>query len=261
MAVAADEPGTDVEPQDPSMDPTDGSRGEALDSSQEAPDYDVRPPGIVAGPNKPATQVYGEDYKADLGSKKVIVGSSYANAANTTGTFTYSFGSTSEIGVGCSASGSAGSWKQSGTYSRSSTSSVGFGTRTGGLTYATYFKFGKYAAYCYPVGGKNTDGSYYSWKVRPSSYVGGYTISSSTTPSATQCSNFSGGTTLTRDSSSANTWSSGADLGSSIAVNLSSKTGYTSAAKLSYKNNGSATRQICGTNDFWGGSPQRAVTK
>jgi hypothetical protein len=264
MAVAAGEPGTEptVEPQDPSMDPTDGSGGGALDPSQEAPDYDVAPPGGSVGPNQPSTQTCGEDYKGDLGSKKVIVGSSYANAKNTTGTFTYQSGSSSSIGVGYSATGAAGSWKQSGTYSRSSTSAISFGSRTGGVTYATYFKFGKYAAYCYPVGGRKTEDSYYSWKVRPSSYVGGAAMNASTTPSATKCSNFSGGgTTLTRDSSKANTWSSGASLDSSIGINLSSETGFSSAAKLSYKNTGSAARQICGTNDYWGGSPRRAVTK
>lgn len=259
MAVASDE--LPVDPQDPSQDPTDGSGGAPLDPSQETPEPTTGTgPGGV-GPNNPSsTQVCGEDYMADLGSRKVIVGSSYANAGSTTGTFTYSSGASSTIGVGYSATGNKGSYSQSGTSTASSNGSVSFGTRSGGYSYATYFKFGKYGSYCYPVGSKKNIDSYYAYKVRPSSYAGGGTVNSSTTPSATKCTDFSGGgTVITRNSKSANTWSSGASLDAVIGINLSSKTGYTSTAKLSYKNNGSS-KKICGTNDYFAYS-QRSVTK
>lgn len=259
IAVASDE--LPVDPQDPSQDPTDGTGGEPLDPSQETPEptSSTGPGGL--GPNSPSsTQVCGTDYLQDFGSKKVIVGSSYAVAGNTTGSFTYSSGASSTIGVGFSYSGSKGSYSQSGTTSASSNASVGFGTRTGGYSYATYFKFGKYGDYCYPVGGKKNIDSYYAFKVRPSSYAGGGTVNNSTTPSATKCTDFGGGgLTISRSSNSANTWSSGASLDAAIGINLSSKTGYTSTAKLSYKNNGS-TKKICGTNDYFANS-QRSVTK
>ena len=262
MAVASDE--LPVDPQDPSQDPTDGSGGAPLDPSQETPEptSGTGGPGTVGGgPDSPSsTQVCGEDYMQDFGSRKVIVGSSYANAGSTTGTFTYSSGASSSIGVGYSVTGSKGSYSQSGTSSSSSNGSVGFGTRSGGYSYATYFKFGKYGSYCYQVGSKKNVDSYYAYKVRPSSYAGGGTVNSSTTPSATKCTDFSGGgTTITRNSSGANTWSSGASLDAVIGINLSSKTGYTSTAKLSYKNNGSK-KKICGTNDYFANS-QRSVTK
>lgn len=260
VAAASDE--LPVDPQDPSQDPTDGSGGAPLDPSQETPEPTTGTNGPTRGggsDSPSSTQVCGEDYMADLGSRKVIVGSSYANAGSTTGTFTYSSGASSTIGVGYSVSGSKGSYSQSGTSSTSSNGSVGFGTRSGGYSYATYFKFGKYGEYCYPVGSKKTAESYYAFKVRPSSYAGGGTVNSSTTPTATKCTDFGGGTIITRNSNSANTWSSGADLNAVIGINLSSKTGYTSTAKLSYKNNGS-TKKICGTNDYFANS-QRSVTK
>jgi hypothetical protein len=258
MAAVSDE--LPVDPQDPSQDPSDGSGGAPLDPSQETPEPTTGTGTGGVGPNSPSsTQVCGEDYMADLGSRKVIVGSSYANAGSTTGTFTYSSGASSTIGVGYSVSGSKGSYSQSGTSSTSSNGSVGFGTRSGGYSYATYFKFGKYGSYCYPVGSKKNIDSYYAYKVRPSSYAGGGTVNSSTTPSATKCTDFGGGTTITRNSNGANTWSSGASLDAVIGIDLSSKTGYTSTAKLSYKNNGS-TKKICGTNDYLANS-QRLVTK
>ena len=260
MSAASDE--LPVDPQDPSMDPTDGP-----------PDTDETPeptstatatgaPGPVGGgpDNRSSTQVCGTDYLQDFGARKVIVGSSYANAASTTGTFTYSSGASSSISVAYSVSGSKGSYSKGGTTSISSKGAVGFGTRSGAYSYATYFKFGKYGDYCYDVGSKKNADSYYSFKVRPSSYAGGGTVNSSTTPTATKCTTFSGGgTTITRSSSSANTWTSGADLNAVIGINLSSKTGYTSTAKLSYKNNGSS-KKICGTNDYFANS-QRSVTK
>lgn len=265
--VAADEPIADetadptVGPQDPTADPTDGSGGHEPDPSDTAaPDWDTRPPGSVGGPDKPATQSCGEDLIKDLGSKKVIVGSSYANAGGTTGTFTFSKGASSEIGVAVSTSGSAGSYKLSGTTSVTSKSTIDYGKRSGGVSYSTYFEFGKWAKYCYPIGGRKTDDSYYSWQVRSYRYNGGSSVNASTTPTATKCTAFSGGTTLTKDTSAANTWSSGASV-PEVNVSISSKTGYSTTAKLSYKNSGSTARKVCGTNDVWGGSPKRAVTK
>lgn len=50
----------------------------------------------------------------------------------------------------------------------------------------------------------------------------------------------------------------GADTSGSIGIDLSSRTGYTSALKLVFTF--TSTRQLCGTNDFPGGSnPKRLV--
>lgn len=42
---------------------------------------------------------------------------------------------------------------------------------------------------------------------------------------------------------------------------VTAKTGWSSSASMSYTNNSSSNKRICGTHGYWGGTPIRAVTK
>lgn len=253
---SATDSGTDVDQEDvaAAADPVELT---SLPESDVVPDLDP-----VGTESFDKTDVCGETLVKNLGSKKVVVGSTYAMAGGTSGTFTYKKGASTTIGVGYSASSSAGSFKGSGTTSKESTSEIGFGTRSGGYTYSTYFTFGKYSQWCYPVGSGASAKKVYAYKVHANKFDGGSSVSAAGAPSATKCTNFAGNSSLSKTNTAANTWEDGVSIkGADIGVDLSSKTGYTTTATLSYKNSGKASRKICGTNDTWGGSPRRAVTK
>lgn len=232
---------------------------------------DVAP--IVSLPSNPAilhlspgeavvnkTDVCGETLVANLGSKAVVVGGTYTTASGASAKFTYVSGASSSLGVGYSTSGSYGTYSASGTWAKSSTSSIDFGTRSGSYLYKTYFQYGKYSQWCYPVYNPAAK-TIYAYKVHASAFNGGSAVTASSAPSASYCFPFALGTSVSKSTTSAYTWSSGASLSSSIGVNLSSKTGYTTTAKLTYTNSSGGNKQICGTNRMWGNTPLRAVAK
>jgi hypothetical protein len=206
------------------------------------------------------TDVCGETYVQNLGSKNVLVGATYTTVAGTSAKFTYTSGASSNLGVGYSVSGSYGSYSKSGTIARSSTSTIDFATRSGSYYYSSYFNYGKYSFWCYPVGQPNAK-TIYSYKVRANAFNGGSSVGATSAPSATYCVKFGRNSSMTKDTSTAVTWSTGASLNSSIGINLTTQTGYTSAAKLTYTNSSSTDRQLCGTNGYPGNSPQRIVAK
>ena len=86
---------------------------------------------------------------------------------------------------------------------------------------------------------------------------------SSVLTSNTYCAYMASGTSFTKSLSTAVTWSNGAKLGSAIGIDLSSRTGFATDAKLTYSF--SATRKLCGTNGYPGGSgataPRRLYAK
>lgn len=218
--------------------------------------------GIVGGDSGPInkTDVCGETLVSNQGSQKVLVGTTYTTATNTSAKFTYANGASSNLGVGYSISGKVGTYSANGTTSRSSTTSLDFGTRSGSYEYSTYFRYGKYSQWCYPVGQPNAK-NVYAYKVKANQFDGGTTVVSSSAPSATYCTPFAANTSLTRDTSAATSWTQGASLKSIIGINLSSQTGYTSSAKLTYYNTGSTNRQLCGTHGTPGSAPGRIVAK
>jgi len=207
------------------------------------------------------TDICGEIKLSDLGTKQVDVGATYTGGTGRTGLLTYSSGASSALGVGYSISGSAGSFSASGTLSRSSTSTVSFGSRTGSNVYATYFSYGKYGEYCYPVGSSYSSSAIYAYEVHASSYAGGSSVTASTAPSATYCVSLATGTSFSKSTTSAYTFASGASLSSSIGINLSSKTGYTSTTSLKYTNSSGSTKNLCGTSGLPAGTPSRIVLK
>lgn len=195
------------------------------------------------------TDVCGETLVTNYGAKAVTVAGTYTGGAGMTGAATYSSGSSSSLGVGYSASGAYGSYSASGTLSRSSTATVGFGGGTGGREYRTYFNYGKYSQWCYPVSNPAAK-NVYAYKVHVSSYAGGGTTVSATVPSTSDsnCVPLSNGNSFIRSSEAAGTYSSGASLSDVIGVNLSSQTGYSTSTSLTYTNSSGVSRRVCGTN-------------
>jgi len=207
----------------------------------------------------PMTQVCGETKTKNLGTRRVLVGATYAMAGSTTGKFTYKAGASSSLGVAYSASGRGGTWSRAGTTSRSSTAGVSFGSRTGGNAYSTYFTYGQYAQWCRPLG--SSKNNVYNHVVKANGYAGGSYVKKAPVPSAKYCTPLSRRDTVTRKTTTSNTWSNAVNFSGPLGVNLTAKTGWSSSASMSYTNNSSSNKRICGTHGYWGGTPIRAVTK
>lgn len=207
----------------------------------------------------PFTQVCGETKTKNLGVRRVLVGATYALASYTNGRFVYKNGASSNLGVVYSANAKKGSWSKAGTVSRSSNAGVDYGNRYGGTAYYTYFTYGQYAQWCRPVG--STKNSVYNHVVRATGYAGGSQVASAPVPAATRCTNFSNNTTITRSSTSSNTWEQAVNFIGPLGVTLTAKTGWSSNAAMSYTNRSGSTKRVCGTKGYWGGTPERAVTK
>lgn len=206
------------------------------------------------------TDVCGETLVANYGSKAVTVGATYTGGSGRTGEFTYTSGASSQLGVGFSTSGVYGSFSSSGTISRSSTDQVEYSAGTGGRAYKTYFKYGKYSQWCYPIYNPSQK-SVYAYKVHASGFAGGGYVASASVPSASHCVPLGNGLSYSKTNTASTTFSSGASLSSTIGINLSSKTGYTSSAWVKYKNTSGSSRNLCGVYDVPGGSPGWIVLK
>jgi hypothetical protein len=214
--------------------------------------------GTRSSGGEPRTQVCGETLLKNIGSRRVVVGSTYAMVSGSSGRFVYRAGAATSLGVAYSVNGSKGTWAQAGTTSRASSVEIDFGKRTGGRSYETQFRFGKYAQWCRPVG--STQNQVYDHVVKANRFDGGAWVVSAPTPSATYCRPYASGTDTTRSTTAANVWSHGVRFVGPLGIDLTAKTGYTDKAALNYRINGK-TRQICGTSDYWVGTPKRAVVR
>lgn len=56
-------------------------------------------------------------------------------------------------------------------------------------------------------------------------------------------------------------FATGVKIVSLLGINLSARTGYSSGAKVKTKNTSKSTRQICGTNGYYGDTPGRVMLK
>jgi hypothetical protein len=209
------------------------------------------------------TDICGEVLLSNLGAKAVAIGATFTGGAGRTGDLTYASGSSSSLGVGLSVSGAFGSYSSSGTVSRSSTGSVSFAPATGGRQYQTYFSYGKYGQYCYPVGGSYDPTDIYAYKVRAIAFASGSNTISQSAPSTPSgnCVPLASGTNFTKSTTAASTFSSGVDISSAIGVDLSSRTGYNSNTKTTFTNTSGTSKQLCGVNGFPGESPGLIVLK
>jgi len=209
------------------------------------------------------TDICGEVLLSNLGAKAVAIGATFTGGAGRTGELTYTKGSSSSLGVGLSLSGAFGSYSSSGNVSRSSTSSISFTPAAGGRLYQTYFSYGKYGQYCYPVGGSYDPTDIYAYKVQAIAFAGGSNTISQSAPAtpSENCVPLASGTNFVKSTTAASTFSTGADTSSAIGVDLSSRTGYTSSTKTTFTNSSGTSRQLCGVNGYPGGSPGLIVLK
>lgn len=197
--------------------------------------------------------------KTNYGPRLVAVGEGYNPASGVKHTVTYTVGSSTTLGVATSSSGAFGTFKAEGTTSRSSDTVTTFPVGGAGIKrqYKTYWVYGRYFVSC-STGVPGGTFSYY--EVRPISFAGGATYTNITTsPSATYCRPYANGSALQKTSTSAVTWSNGANLAPVIGIDLSSKSGYSSSVSVKYEF--SASRQLCGRDDYPGGTPIRLVAK
>jgi hypothetical protein len=209
------------------------------------------------------TDICGEVLLSNLGAKAVAIGATFTGGAGRTGDLTYASGSSSSLGVGLSLSGASGSYSSSGTVSRSSTSSISFAPATGGRQYQTYFSFGKYGQYCYPVGGSYDPADIYAYKVRAIAFAGGSNLISQSAPATPlgNCIPLASGSNFVKSTTAASTFSSGVEISSAIGIDLSSRTGYNSNTKTTFANTSGSSKQLCGVNGFPGESPGLIVLK
>src|SRR5690606_10755959 len=135
-----------------------------------------------------------------------------------------------------------GSFSASGTISMSSTSTVTFAGGTGGREYKTYYVYGKYAQYCYPIGDTYDPSDIYAYKVHATSYAGGSAISGTSAPTATYCVGLANGSTFTKSSTNATTFAGVAKLSGDIGIDLTARTGYTSTTKVSFSNTSGSSK-------------------
>ena len=195
-------------------------------------------------------------YVQDLGIRSALVGMHYSTTAGLTHGFVYEAGETSTVGVGVSSTGAYGSFSASGTHTRSSTTTVSFASATGNRHDYTYFAWGKYRTQC---GGLIT-----GYEARTRAYAGGGTSwDGPAAPAASYCVNLGGGvTTVTATANNrAYTAGGGADVSSAIGINLSTQTGYDLSGRVTYKNNTTGLKHLCGTSGYPGNAPGRLVGK
>ncbi|NQX16603.1 hypothetical protein [Rathayibacter sp. VKM Ac-2857] len=188
----------------------------------------------------------------NLGPKWVQVGEAYT-AIGTSASFNYTSSASSQLGVGVSQSGNAGTWSASGTNSVSSSSSVGMPTVSGasGRLWKTQFNYGKFGYACAGSG-------YQNYQTKATSFAGGSTWSTAASPpSATYCVTQAAGSSFTKNSTSATTFSAGAAVG--LGINMSAQTGFSTSTALTFSF--SATHKLCGSNAYPGNSPARLVAK
>jgi len=193
---------------------------------------------------------------ANLGNFWVNVGYGYVSGSGATMKFTYTSGSSSELGVGVSTSGAAGTYSASGTSSFSSTSTVSYPSTNSFKAWKTQFRWGKYQKKCGRTGG----GTVTTYTAKADGYAGGSSIQTiQSYPTATYCVSNAAGTSFTKASTAAYSSSVGASTSGVLGVNVTAKTGYTSTTKITFTF--TATKLLCGTNGLPGGTPVRLVAR
>lgn len=191
----------------------------------------------------------------NYGKKHVTIGQ-LSNIASSgfTQRLEYTHTSSSSLGVGVSNSGNYGTFSASGTTTYSTSASVGLTHNgSGSRQLRTEFVFGKYMC------SYGTVNPVIKYEVRPSSYAGGSTYISVSTPSAVYCVNHDPGTDWALNSSVAHTFAAGVKLSSAIGIDLSSRSGYSASVKILYTF--SQKRTLCGTAGNPGGVPRLIVVK
>lgn len=187
------------------------------------------------------------------------VGQTYVDATDATQQFSYMEGQLSSIGTGTSNSGSHGSFSADGSSSVANSrhhSSGGtwpvYGARRS-VWYRTQFHFGEYQCHVYGV-------ATHYYEIRANGYDGGAHIEKpSSVPGTRDCENYVSGFKFRSNSSTAKTWRRTWGIHAGLGFDASIVTGYDKSAAVVYKLRRS--RDICGTNDYPGGSPRQLVVR
>lgn len=188
-----------------------------------------------------------------------LVGQIYIATSGATGSFTYSNGAISELGVGVSNNGNYGTWTSNGTSTQASNSTIIFPT-VGANSYRlldTQFQYSKFFVSCVYTPGTYVDSW---WEMRSTSWVGGTrTRTLTAAPSATYCTTYAAGSAFIKDNTSSITWTNGVETGGLIGIGLSTKTGYSKQASVRY--DFTANRSLCGTGGYPPNTPYQLVVK
>lgn len=207
----------------------------------------------VSGGSAPATTHSGNcgaqvvaTYNDRLGVIGEVYTGPHANAR-----FTYVSGSSSALGVGYSASGSFGSFSQTGEASMSSTAGITWpqvGTNTKKV-YQTTWQYKQFKLWDWDYWGT---ACYYSgYEARPTAWWGGAaSYNAASAPAANYCATIQSGVELWKDRRTAVTFTNGLDLNiGALGIYLSTRTGFNTTTKIWFKF--VAAGQMCGSNAPW----------
>lgn len=197
----------------------------------------------------------GWNYVKDLGEHLATVGETYVLTSHATQHFVYKVGQSSTIGVGTSASGKYGSFKDWGTFSWSTNLRESFATfgANKSMWYRSLFNFGEYTCrilgytfYATHVNGYD-GGTYYE---KPSSIPN---------PPGKNCVRQGPDTTAGTESTAAVTWTRSLGVGSGFGFWSSVQTGFDRSAKVQYSF--SAWRSLCGQDSPPGENPGQLIVR
>jgi hypothetical protein len=163
------------------------------------------------------------------------------------GQYVYTGGASSDLGVGFSASGSYGSFSQSGTASASSSYQLTFPNwgPNNSWYHLTKWQYKLYEVYFYD----GVQCTYWGYEVRPSAWQGDATWwALGTPPTAESCAQYFAGAGAEKVTNAAQTWNNGVDLQGPIGASLSSKTGWFASSKITFQF--SQDGRLCGTNAY-----------
>jgi hypothetical protein len=184
-------------------------------------------------------------------TRKDVVGQWFSTTAGVHADFAYTNGASSSLGVGWSASGTYGSWHQSGTSSKDSTATIGFpeADGVGGHYYLTKWTLKKIHVGCAGV----PDSWHY--EVFTKSFAGGaWVVDGVPAPSGNwKCLPYPDGSQLTKDDTTAVTWTNGFDISNVLGIDLSTRTGYSTRASIHISVTKDAGVNLCGLGDYAAG--------
>ena len=194
----------------------------------------VNPAGLVnleAESGKGGPVCRAAVFKKDLGSRPATVMQSYSYI-NTTQTFTYGEGQSTDFGVEISVTGPDGKFSGGGHTSVSTDDSQGFTPQNGPSNnyFQTYFEIGKYRQLCTnPSTGK----SYYNWLIEPYQWNAGTKYDHPRyVPPATHCTpEHKKGDNFTKHTTTAKTIKAGYSIG---AISGTAETGYSKTAEIKF---------------------------
>jgi hypothetical protein len=201
----------------------------------------------------PSTTVPAEDkvypcpdyVKATYDQRWTAIGETYPGPS-ATAQFKYVNTATSTLGVGFSASGTYGSFSQSGTSTNSQATTILWSAKPANSKwfYQTTFQYKKYETW---VLWPDLGCIKWGYEVRPTAFQGGVNSYQVTgPPTANYCSAINNPVTITKNQGTAVTWTNGVSISSYIGVNLSSRTGFDSDTW--YQFGFSTAGRLCGSN-------------